>query len=622
MVIRRPNLYDFCARISQRWPSLILIGLSAALLSILQAGPSARATIAAAAGKVSSAGDGIAGSTVTLFAANETSASQLGTTITDSQGLFSLPFTNPGGNSVLYIVAKGGDVGRGSNSAITLATVLGTASNYAPSVAINELTTIASIWSLTQFIHSDGSIYGPSPGLQDGAATVPSLVNLSNGSPSRTLTSGWNQPTKLVTLGNMLASCVQSAGASSSECGDLFQNAVPPKGTAPGDVLTAATDIAINPGLNVGHLFDIAHLNQSYGTGLAAAPSAWTLTIQYQGGGMDGPLDLAIDREGNVWVANWDGFAGVSKIKPGGTPDSSSPFQSDGNKPAAAIAVDQLDNVWTANIDGTVSELSSDGTLISPGSGYPTCAQCDVRDLTDIAIDPAGSVWSTVYGAASYVAELNSTGQIVSQGYGGGGIYEPVSMAIDGNGIVWIANDFSIFSHPKHGTISAFKPSGKPLSPKRGFHHGIASPVSIAIGPKGEVWIANVGYKEGTKYNPGEVVKLNSHGATASPGRGYRGGGIFQPWAIAPDGAGHVWVLGDNDDSAPCRISELASNGKPITPETTGYLLDQDCDSLHGLAIDSAGNLWIPNTGLSTLIEVIGIASPVKTPVIGAVQSP
>jgi hypothetical protein len=44
----------------------------------------------------------------------------------------------------------------------------------------------------------------------------------------------------------------------------------------------------------------------------------------------------------------------------------------------------------------------------------------------------------------------------------------------------------------------------------------------------------------------------------------------------------------------------------------------------HGwaVAIDASGNLWVVNYTTNTLTEIVGLATPVKTPQLGPVQSP
>jgi DNA-binding beta-propeller fold protein YncE len=42
----------------------------------------------------------------------------------------------------------------------------------------------------------------------------------------------------------------------------------------------------------------------------------------------------------------------------------------------------------------------------------------------------------------------------------------------------------------------------------------------------------------------------------------------------------------------------------------------------YGIAVDASGNLWVTNFGDDTLTEFVGIAAPVKTPLLGPPQAP
>ena len=98
---------------------------------------------------------------------------------TNGDGRFELtsPET-PGADVILYVTAKGGQAlvsrGAGDNPAIALLSVLG---NSPPStVVINEMTTVASVWTNDQFI--DGTaIKGPALGLKIAAGNVSSFVD-------------------------------------------------------------------------------------------------------------------------------------------------------------------------------------------------------------------------------------------------------------------------------------------------------------------------------------------------------------------------------------------------------------------------------------------------------------
>src|SRR5215831_15835307 len=163
------------------------IGKNHIAATLLSSGLLGSTGIAAAAvsidGRVQAAGGAVAGSTVTLWAASAGEPGQLAQVRTGAEGRFSLRTdVTPGGDISLYIVANGGEaaVGKGSgdNPAITFLTVLG---NKAPGwVTINEMTTVASVWTHAQFL--DGTaIKGHTLSLKIAAGNVPSFVDLQTG---------------------------------------------------------------------------------------------------------------------------------------------------------------------------------------------------------------------------------------------------------------------------------------------------------------------------------------------------------------------------------------------------------------------------------------------------------
>ena len=156
---------------------------------LLGAGLVGSTTVAASAavsiaGRVQAGGGPVAGSTVTLWTASAAEPRQLAQTRAGSDGRFSLRTdATPASDATLYLTAKGGvPISKVSDdsAAIAFLTVLG---NKVPAeVTINELTTVASVWTHNQFI--DGAaIKGHALGLKIAAGNVPSFVDLQ--------TAGW-----------------------------------------------------------------------------------------------------------------------------------------------------------------------------------------------------------------------------------------------------------------------------------------------------------------------------------------------------------------------------------------------------------------------------------------------
>ena len=189
---------------------------------------------------------------MTLYAASAGAPKQLAQTTTGADGSFVLvaPDAADVGAS-LYLIAKGGhsaaDRGSGANEATALMTVLG--SSAPAKVTINEMTTVASVWTHNQFI--DGTaIKGQPLQLKIAAGNVPSFVDLATGGWGGVIQSSLNSgqtPTmaNFASLANVLAGCV--ARVTPDACGKLFAAAKGPMGTTPADTLTAAHSIAMYP---------------------------------------------------------------------------------------------------------------------------------------------------------------------------------------------------------------------------------------------------------------------------------------------------------------------------------------------------------------------------------------
>ena len=122
-------------------------------------------------GQVFAGGQPVAGSDVTLWAAGSGAPQQLAQTRTAADGHFAFAsIAAPGPDASLYLLAKGGhsaaDKTSGDNPALALMTVVGA---KPPShVTINEMATIASVWTHAQFF--DGAaIKGHALGLRIAA---------------------------------------------------------------------------------------------------------------------------------------------------------------------------------------------------------------------------------------------------------------------------------------------------------------------------------------------------------------------------------------------------------------------------------------------------------------------
>src|SRR5262249_52652459 len=134
-------------------------------------------------GQVEGGGGPLANSTVTLWSAGAGEPRQLAQARTGSDGRFELGSQETLGTDVtLYLIAKGGEAaaskGSGDNPAIAMLAVLG--NTPPPKVVINEMTTVASVWTHAQFLNG-AAVKGHALGLRIAAGNVPNFVDLQTG---------------------------------------------------------------------------------------------------------------------------------------------------------------------------------------------------------------------------------------------------------------------------------------------------------------------------------------------------------------------------------------------------------------------------------------------------------
>ena len=211
------------------------------------------------AGSIHGGQQPVSGATIQLYAvgttANGAASTPLiaGSVTSDSQGGFNITGTYSCTNaSQVYLVASGGNPGAGTNSYSVLAAALGSCANLSSSTFINvdELTTVAAAYTLAPFEGSSytsiGANMSAAPGnvgLPNAFGTAGILVDTSSGIETANLPAGITLPaTKLNSLADILAACVNSTGGSSTACTQL--NSV----TGATNTFDAAFYIAKNPG--------------------------------------------------------------------------------------------------------------------------------------------------------------------------------------------------------------------------------------------------------------------------------------------------------------------------------------------------------------------------------------
>lgn len=254
-------------------------------------------------------------------------------------------------------------------------------------------------------------------------------------------------------------------------------------------------------------------------------------------------------------------------------------------------------------------------------------------------------------------------------GYTAPSLQVPASLAFDGLDNAWIGNCAGFCENqgslagsnvtqlaggttppascPAH---SVFGDAGCPISPaSTGYTNGLYNTVGgVALDHSGNVWVTS---KYGGPIAEGGATELvggqtppaacPSHPTPSDTGCPIvtvaNTGGILAPLGVAVDGAGRVWMINQDADDSYGGVSELAGGstlpakcpavpslsdtGCPLAPN--GFNADHTEFAFFDaftVAIDRSGNLWLNNYGSNSVSEMIGVATPVRTPLIGLVQ--
>jgi streptogramin lyase len=607
-------------------------------------------------GQVLGGGAPIAKSTVTLWSASAEAPKQIGQVQTGDDGRFTLKFEGPvSTEGIFYIIAKGGTPtaykGSGDNPAIALLSVIGGKSP--PHVAINEMTTVASVWVNAQFLNGT-ALKGNPLGLRIAAGNVPSFVELATGGWGDLIQDPLNSgqtPTmaNFATLADLLSGCVTRVKAEA--CEKLFAASTPPGGSAPTDTLLAAQSIARYPWHHPERLFVLVDQFYPVPQGknlrpvpympyLNFSPSAWVIPLRFDGGGYRAGGKAMFDSEGNLWVGDnftvgwqgqdvfWQGNA--TKFNPNGKALSpiTTGFTGGGMEGGSfGAAVDANDNAWLSSYGSkSIAVFDKNGKPLTPPEGITLGGRLGL--MQGIIVTPSGDVWAVSLSKNQllYFPKGDWTkGQLLCEGrtvQPCKSLLGPFHLGIDQQNRIWVTNALG-----DHVTRFPANDPTKVSTFKTGY-----SGSGLGIDSQGNVWVTNrlgnslhggfdmvkdvlVVKRGGNPDVPltqemskqrggrdgGSVTLLRPDG-TQYLGSPFTGGGLPGPWAASVDGNDNVWISNFAMPNSP--ITELCGartencppgfkTGQQISPPG-GYVgggLQMQTD----LAISPAGDVWVMN---------------------------
>lgn len=565
-------------------------------------------------GKVYGGQNPVAGASIQLYTMGTTGLGSAATGMiaaplptTDKNGNYSIggvygdctgdtPGTSPG--TLVYLVASGGSsISDETNSNLLLMAALGPCSALGPSTVIdvNEVTTVAAAYALAPFAadyaHIGGSGTYPAglvAALQNAALLADTTTGNTGGAG---LAAGVTAPVaELNTLGNILATCINTGGAAAADggnCTTLFNatNAASYSATpATPDTFGAALGIAKNPGASaVVGLFTLpTPAAAPFAPSLSQPPRDFSVAMTFAGpaGTLATPYGLALDSNGNAWVANASGKS-VTQISPLGAASS---FTVAGLFGAQGIAVDKSNNVWVANTAGnsvlefTAASSYATATPFTPNLAGPSA----------IALDSQGNAFVANFNSPS-VTTISAGGTVGN--FGTTLLSVPSSIALDVAGNVYVSSG--------SGAVLEFSHGGALVTTLT--DNALQGPVSVATNAAGQVVVA--GYTTGAAVAASLAEFGSGTAASVSP----VATSFLTPGGIASGGQ-VFWITNNAANGGLLEYSFGATS--PSSPSAGFGPLNAPV----GVALDNTGSVWTANSGSNTVSKFIGLATPVVTP--------
>jgi streptogramin lyase len=334
-------------------------------------------------------------------------------------------------------------------------------------------------------------------------------------------------------------------------------------------------------------------------------------------GYVSGPEGVAVDTNGNVYVAD-TGNKNIRKVTPMGTNWVVTTLAVTPGWWTYGVAVDSVGNVYVSDLQGCIEKVTPAGgvTAWAGGGTYTggvngTGTNAEFYYPHGVAVDTNGNVYvadvgnnairkitsaqvvSTIAGSAHGLLSVDGTGSAAR-------FNQPIGLAVDNVGNLYVGDsaNFTIRMINPLAVVSTI--AGLPGS--YGFADGAGTdalftiPEGVAADTNGNVYVADLGNNAIRKVTPAGVVTTLA------------GTGLF-PSGVALDSAGNLYVAN-------------YFNIQKVTPIGTNWIVTMVAGQFNtlgssdgtnsdaqfaypgGVAVDSAGNLYVADTGNNAIRKV------------------
>ena len=626
-------------------PALVLTGCGMDQLSFT---PTPNNATSGLTGRAFAGQQPVVGATIAVVQMGSTGYGSTGTilatAVTDSGGNFSFgSYACPASNPLVYLLGIGGNAGAGNNSSAVEAAALGTCTNAKQSfVVMNEVTTAATAFVFSHFFSTTlgGSagandwIGGPtlnSKGLMLASnVTIPVVVDNAVGAPPQNYPGYTVEATKINTIANILAACLNTSGSTSTTetktpCGKLFNWTKNGMTVRPSDTLQAAVMMALYPNTQVTNLYNSITAQAPFLPYLTSQPNDWSIGISYTTSSLGLAVDagttstLDIDSSGRIWFpSNASGQAGAAYFDPASR-TFNGPFNTTSLGHPQQVAIDANGYAWyndstTSTVAGYLTTTPAMTEMVSLPGTLSTGLTVGGDDRINVGVS-VGSTYETANVSA------DRTGYAILPGITFA--FPVASLAGD------INDDYGVSS------------SNPTTTQTRGYYVTTSSPASVTQ------FTGNVN-ANGAQiiYTGNDDILIRSYAGNAADGlcimslaacANFQGAPHEAAQGLAIDGGKQLWVAESgnggvlqipvNNPGATDGAVYLNSNGNNNVPNNEflhGASNGGTATAPFGIGVDAVGNVWVTNAGCNvanctpgtfTLTEIVGAGYPTITPV-------
>src|SRR5271157_2250007 len=357
---------------------------------------------------------------------------------------------------------------------------------------------------------------------------------------------------------------------------------------------------------------------------------------------LNGPLGVALDSAGNLYIADYQNNR-IRKVS-GGTittvaGNGTHGFSGDGGSATSAsigafgVAVDSFGNLYIADrdsnrirrvSDGTITTVAGNGTNGFSGDGGPATSAW-LYQPHGVLVDSAGNLYIADYCnnrvrkvTGGTITTIAGNGNSGFSGDGGpatsASIFSPSGMAVDSAGNLYIADDGNRrVRKVTGGTIATIAGNGLYRYSGDGgpsTSASLNSPNGVAVDSAGNLYIADTYNDRIRKVSGGTITTVAGNGTNGFSGDGgpATSASLFWPYGVAVDSAGNLYIADSGNNRirkvTGGTITTVAGGGSGLGdggPATSASLALP-----YGVAVDSAGNLYIADFGNNRIRKVSG----------------